>query len=295
MNKIASVCFGEILGTFILVFFGTGAVAVAILFDALSGLVQVALIWGLGVTLAIYATRHLSFAHLNPAVTLGMVAAGRMQSHLLPWYVGSQLVGAIAGGALVLALFGTAIADFEAAHSIVRGSPESVQTAMMFGEYFPNPGMNLEWLAVSMPVAMFAEAVGTFLLVSMIFFLTEGSNVGKPAEGVSPVFIGATVSAIIGVIAPFTQAGINPARDFGPRLVSYFAGWGSVAIPGPQGGFFLVYILAPLIGGCVAAVFFRFIADPLMASRARLNACEPNIPAEVSQPAVMVREKLPAD
>jgi len=79
MKKCAAYCFGEFFGTFLLVFFGTSIVAVSVLFNAPSRLVQVAFIWGLGVTLAIYATRHLSCAHLNPAVSLGMVLAGRMR------------------------------------------------------------------------------------------------------------------------------------------------------------------------------------------------------------------------
>ena len=62
-----------------------------------------------------------------------------------------------------------------------------------------------------------------------------------------------TVSIIISVIAPLTQAGLNPARDFGPRLVAYILGWGEVAIPGPRGGFFTVYILSPVVGAIVGA------------------------------------------
>lgn len=62
---------------------------------------------------------------------------------------------------------------------------------------------------------MFAEAIGTFLLVILIFSLTEGCNVGRPSEGVSPVIIGGAVTVIISIIAPLTQAGLNPARDFG--------------------------------------------------------------------------------
>ncbi len=108
----------------------------------------------------------------------------------------------------------------------------------------------------------------------MIFLLTEGCDVGRPAEGVSPVFIGGTVTVIISVLAPLTQAGLNPARDFGPRLVAYFAGWNSVAIPGPHGGFFVVYIAAPLLAGAAAALFFRYITAPLMDARARqLETC----------------------
>lgn len=275
MGKLAAVCFGEFLGVFLLVFIGTSSVAAAVLFNAFSGLVQVAFIWGIGVILAIYATRHLSCAHLNPAVTVGMVLAGRMEPRLLPWYLASQLVGGIAAGCVVLLLFGSAISQYETANAIIRGAPESVRTAMMFGEYFPNPGMAPAWLKISIAQAMCAEAIGTFLLVIFIFSLTEGCNVGRPSEGVSPVFIGGAVTVIISIVAPLTQAGLNPARDFGPRLVAYLAGWGTVAIPGPQGGFFSVYILAPMIGGAFAAAVWRFIFVPLMHERtAHLTTCE---------------------
>lgn len=98
MKERAAVYFGEFLGTFLLVFIGTSAVAVAVLFNALIGL-QVAAVWGLGVTLAIYATRHLSCAHLYPAVSLGMVLAGRMHPHLLLPYWASQLLSGIAAAA----------------------------------------------------------------------------------------------------------------------------------------------------------------------------------------------------
>jgi glycerol uptake facilitator protein len=273
MGKLAAVCFGEFLGVFLLVFIGTSSVAAAVLFNAYAGLVQVAFIWGIGVILAIYATRHLSCAHLNPAVTIGMVIAGRMERRLLPWYLTSQLFGGIAGGAALLWLFGGAIGEYESAHAIIRGTPESVQTAMMFGEYFPNPGMAPEWLHVSVGTAMCAEALGTFLLVMLIFTLTEGCNVGRPSEGVSPVFIGGAVAVIIAILAPLTQAGLNPARDFGPRLVAYLAGWDAVAIPGPHGGFFSVYILAPIIGGVCAAALWRFVLVPLMHERTTQLSC----------------------
>ena len=96
MRRLFPMCLGEFIGTFILVFFGIGVVAGSVIFNAFAGLFQVALAWGLGVTLAIYVTRHLSCAHLNPAVSLGMVIAGRMKACLLPWYMVSQLLGGIA-------------------------------------------------------------------------------------------------------------------------------------------------------------------------------------------------------
>jgi glycerol uptake facilitator protein len=70
------------------------------------------------------------------------------------------------------------------------------------------------------------------------------------------------VSIIISIIAPITQAGLNPARDFGPRLFAYLAGWKSIAIPGPHGGFFTVYILAPIIGALVGAAVYQFAIRP---------------------------------
>lgn len=267
MKQHIATYFGEFLGTFLLVFIGTSAVAVAVLFNALVGLLQVAAVWGLGVTLAIYATRHLSCAHLNPAVSLGMVLAGRMQPRLLMPYWASQLLGGIFAGATVLLLFHTSISGFEVAHGVVRGSPESVRTAMLFGEYFPNPGIAKQWFEVSMSTAMLVEGIGAFILVTMIFLLTEGCNVGRPSEGSSPIFIGGTVAAIIAITAPLTQTGINPARDFGPRIIAYLAGWGSTAIPGPKGGFFWVYIAAPLIGGAAAAACFRFVIAPFMSAK----------------------------
>lgn len=118
---------------------------------------------------------------------------------------------------------------------------------------------------VSMPLAMVAEGFGTFLLVMFIFALTEGCNVGRPSDTMAPVFIGLSVSSIICLIAPLTQAGLNPARDFGPRLVSWLAGWGEVAFPDACcGGFFFVYILAPILGGAVAAYALTYVIEPLI-------------------------------
>ncbi len=252
---------GESLGTFILVLFGCGSVAVSVLFGAYQGIMQIALAWGIGVTLAIYLTRHLSCAHLNPAVTLAMVIAGRMKARKIPVYLAAQFIGAFLAGLVIYLLFGPSISAYEAAHTIVRGSPESIQTAKMFGEYYSVTGSAA---VVSMPLAMGAEAFGTFILLLMIFALTEGCNIGRPHDAMAPLFIGLTVSSIICLIAPLTQAGLNPARDFGPRMVAWIFGWGEAAFPDMTGGFFLVYILAPVIGGIIAALFFVKIIEPAM-------------------------------
>jgi glycerol uptake facilitator protein len=252
---------GETLGTFMLVLFGCGSVAVSVLFNAYQGLMQIALAWGIGVTLAIYLTRHLSCAHLNPAVSIAMLVGGRMSARKLPVYLSGQFIGAVLAGSVLYILFAPSISAYESANSIIRGSAESMQTARMFGEFYTSAGSQA---VVSLPLAVGAEAFGTFLLVLMIFALTEGCNVGRPDDALAPVFIGLTVSSIIGLIAPLTQAGLNPARDLGPRLIAWLAGWGDAAFPDKVGGFFFVYILAPALGGIIASLFFVRVLEPAM-------------------------------
>ena len=256
---------GDLSGTFILTLFGCASVACAILFGEYVSIFQIGLVWGLGVTLAIYLTRHLSCAHLNPAVSVAMVVAGRMNVKKLPVYLMAQFLGAFLAGGMLYLLFGPTITGYEAAHDIVRGTAASVDTARMFGEFYPNPGD--AGAVVSLPLAMFAEAFGTFLLALFVFCLTEGCNVGRPSEPLQPLFIGLTVSSIIFFVAPVTQAGLNPARDAGPRLVAYLAGWHSAALPDAVGGWCWVYILSPIIGAVIAALLFRHVIEPMMESK----------------------------
>ena len=219
---------GELLGTFLLVLFGCGAVAASVLFDAHQGLLPLALVWGIGVSLSINATRHLSCAHLNPAVTLAMVTSKRMRIDKMPVYLAAQFLGAFLAGLVLFGLLEPSIIAFEGVHSIVRGTEGSVRVAKIFGEYYQPPGSAA---VVSMPLAVMAEALGTFLLVLMIFSLTEGCNLGRPDNKLTPIFIGLTVTSVIYLLAPLTQAGLNPARDFGPRLVAWIFGWGVCRIP----------------------------------------------------------------
>jgi glycerol uptake facilitator protein len=278
MNMLNSIKYkkefiGEMLGTFVLVLFGCGSVAVSILFDGYNGSLQIAMVWGIGVALAIYLTRHLSCAHLNPAVSIAMVISRRMSIKKLPVYLLAQFSGAILSGLIIYLLFSSSISAYESAHGIIRGTSESVNTARMFGEFYAIPGRSA---LVSMPLAMAAEAFGTFILLMMIFALTEGCNIGRPDDAIAPVFIGLTVTSVICLIAPLTQAGLNPARDLGPRLVSWFAGWGKAAFPDNHGGFFLVYILAPVIGGIIASLFFVHILEPAMKKPSEKCNCGDN-------------------
>ena len=256
---------GEVLGTYLLVLFGTGSVASAVLSGAQVGLWQVAAVWGFGVTLAIYVSAGLSGAHLNPAVSLAMALlrpADFPARRLLP-YAAAQLAGAVLAGATVAVLFGPLLRRFEAAEGIVRGAPGSELSAMVFGEYFPNPAMFGTDAAaralVSPWQAALVEGFGTAVLVLVIFALTSSRNADKPGANLTPFFIGFTVAVLISLFAPLTQAGWNPARDFGPRLVAFALGWGRVAIPGPDGGFW-VYVVGPLIGGPLGGLVWQLAA-----------------------------------
>ncbi|QEM67456.1 MIP family channel protein [Geobacter sp. FeAm09] len=263
---------GELFGTFLLVLIGCSSVAVSVLFSAHAGLFQVAMVWGLGVTLAIYATRHLSCAHLNPAVSIAMAVRRRMSWDRLPVYLCAQFLGAFIAAGLLYLLFADSIAHFESINGIVRGTPQSVKTAQMFGEFYPSPGAGPA-AAVSPHAAFLAEAVGTFILVSMIFALTEGCNLGRPSDTVSPLFIGLTVTALISILAPLTQAGFNPARDLAPRIFAWMTGWGAAAFPDAGFGFITVYVLGPIAGG-VAASALSYTIEPFMkAKRAAGDTC----------------------
>lgn len=248
MNLIKE-CIGEFIGTFIIVLFGCGSIALAVYFEGVGSVFEVALIWGFGVAIAIFSTRNICPSHLNPAVSLAMCLSKKLSLNRLPLYIFSQTFGAFAAAAFLYLVFGNAIANYENSHNIVRGSAASVQTALMFGEFFPNPGF-ADKVAVSTLTACILEGFGTFFLVFVICRLT---NKHEQVDNTTPILIGLTVTLIICLIAPFTQAGINPARDFGPRILAYFAGWGDAAFPLPKFSFLTVYILSPLLGGGFAS------------------------------------------
>lgn len=260
-------CFGEFLGTFLLVFIGCGTVATAVLFEMPSNLLGVATVWGIGVALAIFASRAFSPAHLNPAVTFAFWLKGETSLKELFVHFISQLIGAIAAGASLYAVFQSDLEAFEQTNQIVRGTLASQKSAMMFGEFFPNPGYaNL--VTSSAFFAGFMEGLGTFLLVLSILILVSLKKLNK---NVLPLLIGLSVTLIICMVAPYTQAGLNPARDFGPRLVAYFMGWGDAAFPTVPLGFFTVYILAPFLGALLAFkawAFFTKIKKGKVASTA---------------------------
>ena len=259
--RLSSVFAGETLGTYILVLFGTGAVAAAVLTDAHVGLWQVASVWAVGLALAIYVTADISGAHVNPAITLAfaLVRRRKFPIRLLPVYWASQLLGAALAGVTVLAIYGPWLRRFEKAEGLVRGEPGSERSAMVFGEYFPNPDMFADGAMLISPAgAAFVEGFGTAILALVIFSLTDRRYARVSRPNLTPLLIGLTIAALISLFAPLTQAGWNPARDFGPRIVAFFAGWGDIAIPGPSNGFW-VYIVGPLVGGPIGGAIHELL------------------------------------
>lgn len=257
---------GEFVGTFLVVFFGCGLVAAAVLTDAEIGLFHVAIGWGLGIAVAIYVTGSLSGSHLNPAVTLALVTCGRFPAQRVAGYLATQLLGAFAAAAVLHVIFAGPLSVFEAKRGIVRGAAGSEASAMIFGEYFPNPGgkplTDEHRASVSSGRAFLVEAVGTAVLVLVILAVTDERNASRPRE-LTPLTIGLTVALLISLFAPLTQAGFNPARDLGPRLWSaMFGGWGVRPFTVNGWGWLTVYVIAPIVGGQLGGMIYRGVLRP---------------------------------
>jgi glycerol uptake facilitator protein len=281
MHASLARCFvAEVIGTFILVFLGCGAVHSAVVADSLTGLFQIGIVWGIAIMAAAYTVGAISGAHINPAITVALALFGRFAWRRVPAYVLAQVLGAFVAASALYAIYRGNIDELEA-------GGRTVATAKCYGEYFgtyketsrfndatydrlkpqleeAQRGGRPDSLIYPNHLQAFgAEVLGTALLALVVVATTDPRNRGAPAERFAPVFIGLTVTALICVIAPLTQACFNPARDFGPRLFTYFAGWKEVAIPGPNGvGFFTVYIVAPTLGAILGAAVYEWVLKP---------------------------------
>ena len=252
--------FAECFGTFLLVFLGTGSLLSANVGNGVSGLPAIAAVWSIAVVLAICATESISGAHLNPAITwaLAWIRPGSPDRDwkLVRTYVVAQLTGAVLGSGTNLLLYGSKLKAFEATNGIVRSasdpaaltmsSSSPLVTAQCFGDYFHAPLTTLQAFAV--------ETVATAVLAAVVFALTHPKKQAALAHAASqdgswdppvPLLIGATIFALICAVGPLTQAGMNPTRDFGPRLVAYFVGGWSARVAFAKAW---VYLLAPLVG-----------------------------------------------
>ena len=228
---LAKRCIAELIGTFVLVFLGTGSVLAVVLFLAEgvdpAGLFLIGFSFGVAVLAMIYTFGHISGTHINPAVSISLWATGRLPAKDMVAYIVSQLIGAFAASVVLIIILGTRAVD-----------------AGMGGTA---PGTDISYIQ-----AIVSEAVATFFLVLVIW----GVAVDKRAPaGWAGLAIGLVVAADIWVTGPWTGASMNPARSFGPILALTF--WGGEY----SWGDFLIYIIGPVVGGVLAAVVYDFVSD----------------------------------
>jgi MIP family channel proteins len=212
----------EALGTFGLVFIGTGAVISKYYPEANSGVLGVAVAHALVMSVMITATMNISGGHLNPAVTLGLLSARRTTARTAGAYIVAQLVGAVLASLLIRTIYPVAVW-----RAVSLGTPTIAGT-------------------VTLPQALVIEAVLTFFLVSAVF----GTCVNPDAPKVGGFGVGLVLLFDIIVGGPLTGAAMNPARAFGPALVS-----------GQWVGH-LVYWVGPIVGGVVAALLWEHLLLP---------------------------------
>lgn len=234
-------CLAEFMGTGLLVFFGVGCVAALVLTGADFGQWEISIVWGLGVAIAIYCTAGVSGAHLNPAVTIALTAFhGFDKAKALP-YIAAQLLGAFFSAALIYALYSNLFIDYEIAHGFARSSEAALSTAGVFSTY---PHASL-----SMFGALSVEFVITAVLMFGILAFGDESN-GASRGALNPLLIGILIAVIGGALGPLTGFAMNPARDFGPKLFAYLAGWEHALTGAKEIPYMIVPILAPIAGAC---------------------------------------------
>jgi aquaporin Z len=223
MNKYLA----EFIGTLLLIFCGVGSA----IFDGKSiGALGISLTFGLVLVALVYAIGPISGCHINPAVTLGAAIAGRMKgSDVVPYWI-AQLLGGISGfGFLALIMLGSPTPD------MVHTS--ALATANGFGDHSPG--------GYGMAAAFVAEAVLTFVLVLVVL----GSTAPMAPSGFAGIPIGFALAAINIVGIPITNGSFNPARSIGPAI--YAGDWAL--------GQLWLFIVAPLVGGVLAAFVFKII------------------------------------
>ncbi|MFF4398249.1 MIP/aquaporin family protein [Streptomyces sp. NPDC001480] len=267
-------CMAEFLGTFVLISFGAGSVAVAVaglpgsgrtespttIFLAAGDWLLITWGWAFAVVFGIYVAGGVSGAHLNPAVTLAFAVRRKFAwVKVLPYWF-SQLVGAFTGAALVFAVYHDAINAFDAASKPPKTNGHTLATFSIFAT-FPAP-----YFHGGVWGPLIDQIVGTAFLVMLVVAVIDLRNTAVQAN-LGPLIIGFAVAAI--GMSYGTNAGyaINPARDFGPRLLTWLAGWQGLALPGNGPWFsdyFWIPIVGPLVGGVIGVlVYDLFIGDVL--------------------------------
>jgi len=215
----------EFIGTFWLVFGGCGSAVLAAKFpDTGIGFLGVALAFGLTVLTMAYAVGHISGGHFNPAVTVGLYTAKRIPAADVTPYVIAQLVGAIAGAAVLYVIAsgkpGFSVADGFAANGYSEHSP---------GGY-------------SLLACLVAEVVLTFMFLMVILGVTDR----RAPQGFAPLAIGLALTLIHLISIPVTNTSVNPARSTGPAL--FVGGWAMSQL--------WLFWVAPLVGAILAGLIY---------------------------------------
>jgi glycerol uptake facilitator protein len=276
----------EFLGTFVLIAFGDGVVATAVaglpgsgrtagptvIFQAAGDWLLITWGWAMAVAFGVWVAGGVSGAHLNPAVTLAFAVRRKFAwAKVLP-YMAAQVCGAFVGAALVFLVYFNAIDAFNLANKTPRSGGGALATYSIFAT-FPAGYFHGGYAG-----PLIDQVVGTAFLLIFVVAVIDLRNTAV-GSNLAPLVIGLGVAAIGMSYGANAGYAINPARDFGPRLLSYFAGWGKVALPGSYnaGGltfsnYFWIPIVGPLIGGVIGVVIYDlFIGDVL---HARLKKAE---------------------
>jgi MIP family channel proteins len=238
----------EFLGTFTLIAFGVGVVAQVVLGGGTHGqYLSINFGWGLAVTMGAYVAGGISGAHLNPAVTLAFAAhRGFPWSKVLPYWI-AQFAGALAASAVVYFTYQEAINAFE-------GTTRTLATAGIWATY-PKDFLS------TFPGGFVDQVVGTALLMLIIFAISDPRNMALPSA-FGPIVVGAAVLLIGMTYGLNSGYAINPARDLGPRLFTYWAGWGDQVFTAGDHWWWV-----PVVAPCCGALLGGWIYDVLIGWR----------------------------
>ena len=239
----------EFLGTFVLIVFGAGVVAQVVLSGHQNGdYFSINLGWGLAVTMGIYVAGGISGAHLNPAITIALAAFRKFPKQKILPYLAAQFAGAFAASAMVFCTYREALDHFD--HG-VRQISGPFGTAGIWATY-PQDFLS------NFPGGIVDQIVGTALLVILIFAMGDQKNNAADTK-LAPLMVGSSV-VLIGMTFGFNAGyAINPARDFAPRLFTYFAGWGSDVFSAHDHWWWI-----PVFAPCIGALLGGAIYDQLI-------------------------------
>jgi len=250
----------EAIAVFIIIAFGDSVAAMYVLYDPnpyAGGYWGVCIAWGLAVTIAIYVTGSVSGTHANPAVTLALALYRKFSWKKVIPYCIAQVIGGLVGAAIVYALYAPVIDHYNQVNQLTREAGGAA------GVFFTAPGT-----AITPMHALTDQIILTAFLIFGIFAITEQYNEAAPTANSGALMIGLLV-ATIGASMGYLEAwAINPARDLGPRIFAWFAGWGPSAFPA-AGNYWWVPIVGPLIGGVVGGAAYQWLIYPFLPARQR--------------------------